>query len=455
MRTLLSAVEERLESPTARSLAAAVSRAVGDGLLPPGTKLPPIRVVATELALSPTTVSAAWAQLARLGVVRADGRRGTTVLDTTGAGAGRYRRALDRPAALARDLSTGVPDETLLPTLGDVLAQLDRAGSPTSYLEDPVVPELADLLRDRWPYPPPALTVVDGAMDALDLLTRTALRVGDRVVVEHPCFPPFLDLLEALSVDVVGVPLDDDGLDPASLAHALDAGPVAAVVLQPRAQNPTGVTMSRRRAQEIAQLLAPGRALVVEDDSVDGLSPSAPLSIGEWLPGRTVHIRSFSKSYGPDLRLAAMSGPAELMRAVDARRHLGQGWSSRLLQRILLGLLTEPTAVAQVATAREVYAERRRRLVAGLAARGVSVPGSEGLNVWVPVEDETAAVARLAGQGIGVSAGAPFAVLPSPSGLGRRGHIRVTAGLVRQAHDELAELIAEAAHTVSRGARTR
>ncbi len=455
MRTLLSAVEERLESPTARGLAVAVSRAVGDGVLPPGTKLPPIRVVATELALSPTTVSAAWAQLSRLGVVRADGRRGTTVLDTTGAGAGRYRRALERPAALAQDLSTGVPDDTLLPTLREVLAQLDRAGSPTSYLEDPVVPELADLLRGRWPYEPPALTVVDGAMDGLDLLTRTALRVGDRVVVEHPCFPPFLDLLEALSVDVIGVPLDDEGLDAAVLAGALDAGPVAAVVLQPRAQNPTGVTMTPRRAKEIARLLAPGRALVVEDDSVDGLSPSAPLSLGEWLPERTVHVRSFSKSYGPDLRLAAMSGPAELMRAVDARRHLGQGWSSRLLQRILLGLLTEPRAVSQVATAREVYAERRRRLVDGLAARGIGVRGSEGLNVWVPVEDETAAVARLAGQGIGVSAGAPFAVLPSPPGLGQRGHIRVTAGLVREAHDELAAQIAEAAHTVSRGARAR
>ena len=455
MRTLLSAVEERLESPTARGLAAAVSRAVGDGALPPGTKLPPIRVVATELALSPTTVSAAWAQLARLGVVRADGRRGTSVLDTTGAGAGRYRRALDRPATLAQDLSTGVPDETLLPTLGDVLAQLDRAGSPPSYLEDPVVPELAELLRDGWPYPAPALTVVDGAMDALDLLTRTALRVGDRVVVEHPCFPPFLDLLEALSVDVVGVPLDEEGLDPVALAGALDAGPVAAVVLQPRAQNPTGVTMSRRRAEQLARLLAPGRALVVEDDSVDGLSPSAPLSLGEWLPERTVHVRSFSKSYGPDLRLAAMSGPAGLMRAVDARRHLGQGWSSRLLQRILLGLLTEPTAVAQVASARDVYAERRHRLVDGLADHGVDVPGSEGLNIWVPVEDETAAVARLAGQGIGVSAGAPFAALARAPALGQRGHIRVTAGLVREGHDELAEQIAAAAHTVSRGARAR
>lgn len=449
VRALLSALEERLEQPSARGLVAAVSRAIADGELSPGTKLPPIRTVATELALSPTTVSSAWALLARSGAVRTAGRHGTTVLDTTSAGVGRYRRALAQPLPLAQDLSTGVPDQALLPTLGVVLSHVDRAGTPNSYLQDPVLPELAMLLRADWPYPPPQITVVDGAMDALDLVTRTGLRAGDRVVVEHPSFPPVVDLLEALAVEIVGVPIDDQGLDPEALGRALQR-PVAAVVLQPRGQNPTGVTMTRRRARQLADLIRHGEALVVEDDSAHGLSPTSALSLGEWLPERTVHIRSFSKSHGPDLRLAAMSGPAALMRAIDGRRHLGQGWSSRLLQRILVGLLTEPTAVAQVERAQQEYAERRWALIDALDARGVSVAGTEGLNIWVPVEDETAAVVRLASQGIGVSAGSPFAALPTP-----QGHIRVTCGLVADAHDQLAERIADAAQTVSWGARAR
>ena len=448
VRALLSALEERLEEPTSRALATAVSRAVADDVLPPGTKLPPIRTVARELALSPTTVSAAWALLGRSGVVSTDGRRGTTVLDTAVPGSTRYRRALDRPALLAQDLSTGVPDGSLLPSLAGALSDLSTAGTPSSYVDPPVVPELAELLRKDWPYPAAELTVLDGAMDALDMVTRVLLRFGDRVVVEHPCFPPLLDLLEGLSVEVVGVRVDEEGLDPVALADALHPTP-AAVVLQPRAQNPTGVTMSRRRAEELSVLLAPHDTLVVEDDSVHGLSPTPALSLGEWLPERTLHIRSFSKSHGPDLRLAALSGPAELVRLVDARRHLGQGWSSRLLQRILARLLTDPAAITQVEHAGVEYARRRALLVDALAARGVGVCGTEGLNIWVPVQDETAAVVRLASQGIGVSAGSPYAVLPGP------GHVRVTAGLVATGHDELAGQVAAAARTVGWGPRAR
>ena len=256
-------------------------------------------------------------------------------------------------------------------------------------------------------------------MDALDLLTQTVLRAGDRVVVEHPCFPPILDILEALSVEIIGVPMDEQGLDPESLRAALTTS-VVAVVIQPRAHNPTGVTMTRDRAEDLAALLSECAALVVEDDSAHGLSPTP------------------------------MSGPADLMRAVDARRHRGQGWSSRLLQRILLGLLTNSSAADQVRAAQHAYADRRGQFVEALTARGVEIRGSEGINVWVPVADETAAVAQLASQGIGVSAGAPFAVLP-----GMPGHIRVTVGLVRKDHEGLAEVVAGAAVASGRSARTR
>ncbi len=448
----LSAIEDRFETPSARGLAQAVSRAVREGAIEPGVRLPPIRAVAGQLGLSPTTVSAGWALLARSGAIHTDGRRGTTVAGLQEPAPGRYRRALERQLDFALDLSTGTPDPALLPNLGpaiNALSTLTTAGIPGSYLDDPVLSELRDVLSAQWPYPPGELMIVDGAMDGLDLVSRSLLRFGDRVIVEHPGFPPLLDLLEHLGAEVAGVPVDDSGLCPVQLAEAL-RGPVAAVILQPRAQNPTGASMTAARAADLAPLLARAGMPVVEDDSAGAVAASEPVSLGRWIPDQVIHIRSFSKSHGPDLRLAAVSGPADLLREVSHRRQLGQGWSSRLLQRVLLTLLTDPVAMAQVDHARDEYTRRRRALVAALASRDVRVSGGDGLNLWVPVHDESAAIVRLASQGVGVTPGTPFDVLP-----GGGGHVRVTVGLVADGYQELAEALAAAAHTSPWGSRAR
>ena len=448
-REVISGLETRLDEPSAKGLASAVTRAVRDGVLRPGDRLPPIRELAHQLALSPTTVSAAWGLLARAGAIRTAGRRGTVIADGGGPRDGRYRRALERQAPFALDLSTGVPDAALLPGLARALQDLTTAGTPASYLDDPVLPALHQVLVDSWPYRAPAITVVDGAMDALELVIRTTLRYGDRVVVEHPTFPPLLDLLEAAGTEIVGVGLDDEGMDPAGLAAAL-AEPVQAVFLQPRAQNPTGISTSTRRLAELADVLAGSGALVVEDDSTSDLAVSPDLSLGAVLPERVAHIRSYSKSHGPDLRLAAMSGPEELIGGVRNARQLGQGWSSRLLQRLLLSLLTDDGSRAEVAAARTEYARRRSEFVAALAAEGIDVPGGDGLNVWVPVHDEAAALVRLAARGIGVAPGRPFGVQSGDSG-----HVRVTAGLLAGSVEDVAAEVATAARTSGRrpGAR--
>ena len=335
------------------------------------------------------------------------------------------------------DLSTGVPDPALLPDLSRALGALTDAATPGSYLDDPVLPELAEVLRAQWPFAADELTVVDGAMDGIELATRVLVGFGDRVAVEHPAFPPLLDLLESRGAEIVGIPVDASGMS----AEALRAVPaITAVYLQPRAQNPTGISLTTDRAAQLADVVRYTSAAVIEDDSAGAVAASEPVSLGQWVPERTVHVRSFAKSHGPDLRLAALSAPEDIARRIAALRQLGQGWSSRLLQRLLLGLLTDPHSVAAVAQARSAYAQRRSTMVAALAEHGIAVGGTDGINLWVPVADETAAVVRLASQGIGVAPGAPFAVRA-----GQPPHIRVTAGLLASGHDEIAAAIASAA----------
>jgi DNA-binding transcriptional MocR family regulator len=441
-------VAARLDDPTARGLAGAVSRAIGEGALTPGERLPPIRSVAAELGLSPTTVSAAWQLLSRSGAIHTDGRRGTVVAPPRATGPRRYRRALARRAAFRLDLSTGVPDPDLLPDLGPALRRLP-ATAPSSYLDEPVLAELAALLREHWPYRVERIGVLDGAMDAMDLVACSILKFGDRAVVESPGFPPLLDLLDALGVEVIGVGLDADGAVPEQLAAAIGTRP-AAVFLQPRAHNPTGASWTADRAGELADVLsrapapaagAPG-LVVVEDDSAGDIAISPSFSLGTWLPEQTVHIRSFSKSHGPDLRLAAVGGPAAILDPILERRLLGQGWTSRLLQHLLLDLLTDGVSVGQVARARREYARRRRLVCEALRRHGVDLNGADGINLWLPMLDEQAALISLASQGIGAAGGAGFVVDPASD---RVPHVRVTVGLIARRHREVAEALARAA----------
>ena len=442
MDGLISDLEERLTENSARGLVVALTSAIREGRLRPGDRLPAIRTLAAQLKMSPTTVASAWAQLARAGAVRTDGRRGTTVTAAAGAGPVRYRDvvpARSNPSMFTLDLSTGLPDPELLPDLGQALRDLELAPRAASYLDPPMLAELAAVLAADWPYPAAAMAVSDGAMDAVEQLARAVLQFGDRVVVETPCFAPLLDLLDALGAELLAVPMDDEGMDPGALRAAMRHGP-AAVFLQPRAQNPTGVSMTARRARALARELAGGEIVVVEDDSAGDIASAPPVSLGRWIPEQTVHIRSYAKSHGPDLRIAALSGPVALIGELDARRHLGQGWTSRILQSLLLHLLTDAESVDAVRSARAEYRRRRSVLAGQLAPAGIVLAG-DGINAWVPVADETAALVHLASRGIGAAPGRPFDV-----GRGGGDHIRVTIGLVDPSVEDLATVLAEAAH---------
>jgi DNA-binding transcriptional MocR family regulator len=328
------------------------------------------------------------------------------------------------------NLSTGTPDPALLPPLREAVDRVVARSSAwtTSYLDDPVLPELEELLLRDWPFPPARLTVVDGALDALSRVVDQVVRLGDRVVMENPGFPPLIDLLERAGAEILPVPLDDDGMEPRALAAAMAMAPVA-VFVQPRAQNPTGISMTVGRCRDLAAVLAPFTAVIVEDDHSGDIATGEDVSFGRHLPDRTVHIRSYSKSHGPDLRIAAVGGSADVIDPLVSRRMLGPGWTSRLLQAVLVELLTDPAAIAAVTRARSTYAMRSLAVRAGLAGEGVVSTTGEGINAWVEVADERSALITLAALGVRVSPGSPFMVAGTPST-----HVRVTTGVLDE-HD--------------------
>ena len=198
------------------------------------------------------------------------------------------------------------------------------------------------------------------------------------------------------------------------------------VVVTSRAQNPTGAVVSPARARVLRRLLRRyPNMLVIEDDHAAELShdEAHPLvgSTRSW-----AYVRSVSKPYGPDLRVAVMAGDSATVARIEGRMRLGVGWVSTLLQRLVVELWRDPAVTATVARAKDLYARRRTALRDALG--DLDSFGDSGINVWIPVPDETAAVAGLRSDGIAVAPGALYRLNSEPA-------IRVTTAAlqVRQA----------------------
>ncbi|MFC9653610.1 MULTISPECIES: aminotransferase class I/II-fold pyridoxal phosphate-dependent enzyme [unclassified Streptomyces] len=406
--------EYRISGRRAAEISADVERAVGSGELAPGQLLPPMRELATDLGVNPNTVAAAYRSLRDRGVIETAGRRGSRVRARP-ASTARGSIRVDAPPGV-RDVSEGNPDPALLPPLRDALAAaaLHHAEHPGLYGQAPVDPELARLARagfDADGVPAGPLAVTSGALDAIERVLAAHLRPGDAVAVEDPGWGGLLDLVPALGLRPEPMGVDDEGPLPAGLARALRAG-VRAVIVTDRAQNPTGASVGAARARELRALLADRpEVLLIEDDHGHGMVdlPLHPLAgtTDSW-----VFVRSTAKAYGPDLRIAVLTGDALTVDRVTGRQRLGPGWVSRLLQRAVVELWSSG-AVDVPAVARS-YGERRDALVRALAERGVEAYGRSGMNVWVPVADETGAVARLLHAGWAVAPGARFRMATPP-----------------------------------------
>lgn len=410
---------------------------MADGSLPPGAALPPVRALAEDLGVAPGTVAAAYRALRDRGVVETGGRRGTRVRD-------RPATTAHEPVPVAlpagvRDVSTGEPDAALLPDPTAALVAAARLRH--DYRSPDVLPTLATAGRARLAadgVPADALAVVGGALDGVERVLAAHLRPGDVVACEDPGWVRLLDLVGALGLVVEPVPVDDEGPLPSGVERALARG-ARALVVTVRAQNPTGAALSPARGEELRPLLAGHpEVLLVEDDHAAEVAGVDLVTLSGTVPG-WAHVRSVSKAWGPDLRVALLAGDATTVDRVRGRQRLSTGWVSHVLQGAVAGLWGSAQATASVARARDGYAARRAALLAALAEHGVAAHGASGLNVWVPVADETAASSSLLAAGWAAAPGARFRTASGPA-------LRVTvAGLAAADVEPLAVALAAAA----------
>ncbi|MGW8365361.1 aminotransferase class I/II-fold pyridoxal phosphate-dependent enzyme [Streptomyces wedmorensis] len=405
------AAQYAIEGMTAKGIAASVERGVAEGGLAPGDALPPVRRLADSLGVSPGTVATAYKELRQRGLIVTRGRGGTVVAEVPSVASRRPPRV---PHGLV-DLAGGHPDPAFLPVLRPPSAVTPVYGS---HRAAPRLPALEALTREwfaRDGVPAEHVTFAHGALDCIARLLSTELRPGDAVAVEDPGFHHLLDLVPALGLRIVPVAVDEEGLVPDALRTALRAG-VRAVVCSPRGQCPTGAFFTRARRDELVAVLREfPEVLVVEDDHNAEVGGAAAYTLAAAGLDRWAQVRTVSKHLGIDLRWAGVACDAVTTARHDGRMLMTSGWVSHVLQETVAGLFTDPAVRELVAAGEAAYAERRTALIDALGTYGIRAVGASGLNVWVPVRDESAVVNGLRTQGWWVAAGARFRISAPPA----------------------------------------
>ena len=398
-------LSQQIEDASVKGIAHTASNLIHDGHIAVGMQMPAVRELAERLGVSPATVSAAWAQLKKQKVLAGKGRSGVWVCGNSVLPRQiRFEKIGNYGENVKASLAMASPDPALLPDLKQ--AMLAGIASPglNSYQREAVSPNLVDAIKPRWPYPAQAWLATDGGFDAMNLIVQTLLSPGDRVVIEDPTATRLLDMLDNIGAEILPLPCDEQGPLPAVLATHLQKSP-AMFIYQPRTHSATGHSVSQRRSAELARVLANSQTLIVEDDGIGDLSRWPVWSLGYHFPDRVVHVHSFSKAYGPDLRLAVLSGTAEMVKRLQSWRNFGVSWTSRILQDAVAWMLKDDTTQQCIQHAKTEYAHRRQRLLSALAKRGMVLEERDGLSVLIPVESEQYAMITLAARGIAVLPG--------------------------------------------------
>ena len=405
-------------APLYLAIADAIATDAETGRLAPGTRLPTHRALAATLGVDVTTVSRAYAEAHRRGLVVGHVGRGTYVR-----GARSPALATATPALI--DLTVNLPpepsdvcDDAMRHSLGELarspaiapLLAYASAGGSRDHREAGRV-----WCAERGVTAPTERVVVcAGAQQGLVAILSAHCEPGDTVLAEELTYPGFLAAAQMLRLRVVGVPVDTDGIVPDGLLHACKAHRPKLVLTTPTLQNPTAGVMSVGRRRRIASVVRDRGILLVEDDTYGPLAPSAPRPVAALVPELSYYVSSFSKAVTPALRTAFVVAPSSAHTTRVSRQLQATGWlASPIMTEIAARWISSATTTAIIADRRREAAARQTLLREALSlSRSVGSP--HALHHWLelPRQWERASdfVDALRRRGVLVTSGDAFAV---------------------------------------------
>jgi DNA-binding transcriptional MocR family regulator len=353
-------------------LATALSAAAERQDLLPGMKLPPERDLAAHLGIARTTVSAAYEQLERSGLVHRRQGRGTHVTGADGAAAGM------RAAEIATSLQRNVLFRRLGESPPDAIDLLGSSEPPGQSVREALVQAAASVDVDELTsghgylplgYPPlrraiaarltarglatdeEEILVTGGAQQAISLLASCYVTPGAVVVLEDPTFPGAIDAFRTAGARIFTTPVRQAGADVGVLAATFSQAPVRVVYLMPSFHNPTGSVMPESARREIARLCRISGIPLVEDDTlVDlalGCEPPCPLAA--YAPDAPVaSVGSLSKLFWAGLRVGWIRAPRPVIAQLGQLKAVADLGTSLFSQAIAVRLLGDADRIRQL-----------------------------------------------------------------------------------------------------------
>jgi DNA-binding transcriptional MocR family regulator len=398
-----------------RSIVEALTTDIVSGRLGPGDRLPPQREFADHRGIAASTASRVYRELTRRGLVVGEVGRGTFVRTTTAI------PAPGDPDAALVNLDVNVPvlrdqDRLLAPSVQALTRRrtaMKAAMALPTVTGSPAARQAAArfLSCGPWHVNPDTVCFAGNGRQALAAAIALLVPAGHRLGVEAITYPAVRSLAALLGVEVVPLPLDDDGLDPAALAAIHAQTPLRGLYFQPTLHNPLGRTMSPRRRADLADALATLQLTAIED-RVYAFLAKDDVAVASLAPDHVIVVDSLSKRVAPGTTLGMAVVPsAHVAGMLDALRR-GAWAPSGLAFEIALRWMADG-AVARVTDAKRKDAAARQRILAR-ACPGLDLQTDRrAYHAWLRLPDawrgETFAAAA-ARRGIAVAPGAAFAV---------------------------------------------
>lgn len=407
-----------LRRPVYLSLADQIARAVDDGRLPNGTRLLPHRLLADRLRISVQTVSRAYDELIRRGLLSGETGRGTFV---------RTQKPEPQPPYLPERLGELIDLSILKPVCEPI--HLERMQQALRALADDLPASAVLSFRPNVVFPrhraiaaewlaqcglsvaPGNISLTNGATAAMTIALMTVAAPGGTVVTEAIGHHTLVPLANYLGLKMVGLALDGEGVLPDALDAACQAEAVRALFVQPSLINPTVTLMGEERRRALVAVARRHDLAIIESDVLGPLVEGRPPPIAALAPERTLYVTSFTKTVLPGLRTGYLAAPDRMVAAV-ANRHLVTNWiATPLVAELATRWVADGTAMELVRWQRAALARRHAIVLDTLGGMGCRTH-PQALHLWLPLgeraEDLFVAQARL--RGVAVAPGTSFRV---------------------------------------------